>query len=409
MAESAAAAPPHHRQDADATLIIAASAFLELVMANAMDRAAWVGHVDKIARPVLAALAAENLRGTMPVEQKGERDRRGCSHLEAFGRLLAGISPWLASGADDAGRVELAGLAQRALENGVNPKSPDFLNFSEVGQPLVDAAFLSHAILRAPGLLWEPLSKGARANLVNAMLSTRVTTPGASNWLLFSAMVEAFLAFAGERFDGMRVDYAIRQHMQWYKGDGIYGDGANFHWDYYNSFVIQPMLLDVLTEMRKHDKRWDEFAEPVVVRAQRYAVIQERFISPDGSFPPIGRSLAYRCGAFQLLAQMALQKKLPAELKAGQVRTALSAVIERTLSAPGTSNDAGWLRIGLCGHQPGLGEGYISTGSLYLCSVAFLPLGLPAGDEFWAGEPLPTTMQKIWSGQDAPADHAIYP
>ena len=32
----------------------------------------------------------------------------------------------------------------------------------------------------------------------------------------------------------------------WYKGDGVYGDGPPFHWDYYNSFVIQPMLLNIL-------------------------------------------------------------------------------------------------------------------------------------------------------------------
>jgi hypothetical protein len=29
-------------------------------------------------------------------------------------------------------------------------------------------------------------------------------------------------------------------------------------------------------------------------RARRYAAVLERMIAPDGSFPPIGRSLAYR-------------------------------------------------------------------------------------------------------------------
>ena len=51
----------------------------------------------------------------------------------------------------------------------------------------------------------------------------------------------------------MRVDYALRQHDQWYKGDGAYGDGPTFHWDYYNSFVIHPMLLDVLDVVRRRD------------------------------------------------------------------------------------------------------------------------------------------------------------
>jgi hypothetical protein len=61
----------------------------------------------------------------------------------------------------------------------------------------------------------------------------------------------------------------------------------------------------------------------------------------------------------------------------------------------------------LCGHQPGIGETYISTGSLYLCSVALLPLGLPASDPFWSAPPQPWTAVKAWSGQAFPIDHAL--
>ena len=68
-----------------------------------------------------------------------------------------------------------------------------------------------------------------------------------------------------------------------------------------------------------------------------------------------------------------------------QARAALDAVIRRTLDAPGTFDADGWLQIGLCGHQPGVGERYISTGSLYLATTAFLPLGLPPDDPFWIG------------------------
>ena len=58
-------------------------------------------------------------------------------------------------------------------------------------------------------------------------------------------MVEAGLDALGAPFDATRVEYAVREHEQWYKGDGAYGDGPSFHWDYYNSFVIHPMLVDV--------------------------------------------------------------------------------------------------------------------------------------------------------------------
>ena len=122
----------------------------------------------------------------------------------------------------------------------------------------------------------------------------------------------------------MRVDYALRQHDLWYKGDGAYGDGPSFHWDYYNSFVIHPMLLDVLDACRDEMPAWKELSARVDERARRYAAILERLIAPDGSFPAIGRSLAYRCGAFHLLASMALRRALPEGVSPAQVRSASS-------------------------------------------------------------------------------------
>lgn len=373
-------------------------------------RAEWVGQLDRLARPVLTAISREKLRATMPVEthaQMPREDRARVTHLEAVGRLLAGMAPWLENGEDEPLRREMITLAQRAITVGTDPASPDCLNFSEHAQPLVDAAFLAHAIVRAPNVLWKQLDARTQKHLVAAMRQTHHVKPPFNNWLLFAAMVEAFFAVTGESWDPMRVDYAVRQHEQWYQGDGIYGDGPKFHWDYYNSFVIQPMLLDVLAVVSNRRGDWDEFIDAATQRAQRFAVVQERLIAPDGSFPAIGRSMTYRCGAFQHLAQMALQNKLPPELPAAQVRSALSAVIARTLNAPGTFDQAGWLRIGLCGAQPGLAETYISTGSLYLCATAFLPLGLPSSDAFWSAPTIPFTSQRLWKGDDLPADHAL--
>jgi hypothetical protein len=178
-------------------------------------------------------------------------------------------------------------------------------------------------------------------------------------------MIEAALCSVGQQWDGVRIDYAVRQHEQWYKGDGVYGDGPNFHWDYYNSFVIQPMLIDVLRTVSSSMPGLAEFYPKVLERARRYAVIQERMISPEGTFPAIGRSLAYRFGAFQLLGQVALMRQLSPEMNPAEVRCALSAVIRRMIDAPGTFDRDGWLTIGFCGHQPNIGERYISTGSLF--------------------------------------------
>ncbi|MGI4738907.1 MAG: DUF2264 domain-containing protein [Janthinobacterium lividum] len=379
----------------------------------ATDRAYWLTTLLRVAQPVLNAAKAGQLKAQMPVEAAlgQQAGRRQVTHLEALGRLLAGLAPWLelqAVPADEAARqAEAAQAARLAIAHAANPQDADFLNFNQGGQPVVDAAFLAHALLRAPTQLWEQLPAATQAQLVQALESTRVIKPVYSNWLLFSAIIEAALLKFTGRGDLMRLDYAIREHQTWYKGDGTYGDGPDFHWDYYNSYVIQPMLLDVVGTLVAAGKERPELLELLRARARRYAAVQERLVGPDGSFAAFGRSLAYRCGAFQHLAQCSLQGLLPPELPAGQARTALTAVIRRTLEAKGTFDAQGWLQIGLCGHQPGIGEGYISTGSLYLCSTAFLPLGLAPTHPFWAEPAQDWTARKIWSGQDVHTDHAL--
>jgi hypothetical protein len=379
--------------------------------AASSDRDVWVATMRRLADPVLTNLAGGTLKARMPVEQAPKANRAEVTHLEALGRLLAGLAPWIELEADATPegqlRAKYADLARRAIGRAVDPASPDYMNFSKGGQPLVDAAFLAQGILRAPRALRESLDPATTRHLIAALESTRVISPGFNNWLLFSATVEAGLARLGARWDKVRVDYALRQHEQWYKGDGAYGDGPAFHWDYYNSFVIQPMLLDVLDVVRGESAVWKDMAGRVEARARRYAAVQERLIAPDGSFPPIGRSIAYRFGAFQLLAQMALRRALPEGVSPAQVRGALTAMIRRTIDAPGTFDANGWLQIGFCGHQPGVGEGYISTGSLYLCAMGLLPLGLPASDPFWADPPQPWTSVLAWSGKPFPIDRAI--
>jgi hypothetical protein len=378
--------------------------------AGQKERTYLVKSLTRIADPVLTALSKNQLKLQMPVEAS-TNDRRNYTYLEAFGRLLAGMAPWLEIGPDQTPegilRKKYIELARTCLHNATDPNLPDFMNFNKGGQPVVDAAFLAQALLRAPRQLWDPLDATTKANIIAALKSSRVITPGYSNWLLFSATIEAALLKFDNYGDRMRMDYAIKQHQLWYKGDGLYGDGPNFHWDYYNSFVIQPMLLEVLQTLQDADKNQKNTFETALKHARRYAAIQERLISPEGTYPPIGRSLAYRFGAFQLLSKIALIKALPDNIKPQQVRAALYTMIKRQLEAPGTFDDKGWLQIGLYGHQPNIGEGYISTGSLYLCSEAFLILGLPSSDELWQNADEDWTAKKVWKGLDPGTDHAI--
>lgn len=395
------------------TLMHSPSTFADPIFENGDDRTYWTGMLSRITLPVLEALSSDKLKQRMPVEvsSMSPDDRRNVTYLEALGRSLAGMAPWLELGDDGTKEGKLRGdfikLATASIHNAVTPTASDHMNFTEGRQPLVDAAFLAHALIRAPKQLWEKLDNVTKENLLTSLRATRKIKPHLSNWLLFSAMIEAaLLKFTGD-YDSMRVDYAVRQHEMWYKGDGVYGDGPDFHFDYYNSYVIQPMLIDIAAIINEKTGEMKDLLTRFQKRGKRYAEIQERLISPEGTFPPVGRSLAYRCGAFQLLAQMALQKNLPESLPSSQVRSALTAVIKRTLVAGDTFDKNGWLTIGLCGHQPEVGENYISTGSLYLCTQAFLPLGLPADDEFWAGPTLDWTSKKAFTGKPFRIDKAL--
>jgi len=378
------------------------------------DRDYWIRMLTRIAKPVLQSLSENKLKERMPVETVAGAlaGRQKVTYLEALGRTLAGLAPWLELGADTTPegklRKQFIDLSVQSIQNAVTPASPNFMNFTEASQPLVDAAFLAHALLRAPTQLWGNLNGQTQKNLIDALLSTRIIKPYYSNWLLFSAMIEAALHKFSNQHDAMRIDYAIRQHDAWYKGDGVYGDGPEYHFDYYNSYVIHPMMLDVIATVSGKTDEMSDMQNKFEQRSKRYAEIQERMISPEGTYPPIGRSIAYRCGAFQLLSQMALQRKLPPSLPPAQIRSALTAVIRRSMEADGTFDDSGWLTIGFCGHQPGVGESYISTGSLYLCTEAFLPLGLPASDEFWTGPGMEWTSKKAYGGKPFPIDKALH-
>ncbi|MBN2320473.1 MAG: DUF2264 domain-containing protein, partial [Acidobacteria bacterium] len=295
--------------------------------AGAADRAYSVRVLTRIAGPVLEALADGQLKQKLPVHD-WEKDRAMYTHLEALGRALAGIAPWLELGPDDTAegklRAKFIDLSVRAIAQGTDPKSPDFVNFTKGDQPLVDAAFLAHALLRAPNQLWGRMDEARRGNVAAAFKSTRAIKPYESNWLLFSAMIEAALwQFTGE-CEVKPIEYAVNRHMEWYLGDGTYGDGTEFHWDYYNSYVIQPMLLDVLRVCAAKKHAYGNLLPEVEARAQRYAAVQERLISPEGTFPIIGRSSAYRFGALQHLSDAALHHALPRGLLPGAVRSALT-------------------------------------------------------------------------------------
>lgn len=373
-------------------------------------REEWLADLLKITGPVIDHLAEGSLKAKMPLSFHAER--AAFAPLEAFGRSMLGLAPWLEAEPAQLQQAEreLQTLwrqkALRAVDRATDPASPDFMLFDEGGQPLVDTAFLAHAFVRAPHALAGALDDRVKRNLAEALRSSRKIPSFNTNWLFFTAMVEAGLHVLGEEYDKMRLLTALRCFRDWYLGDGVYGDGPNFHFDYYNSFVIQPMYVDLVNLMAEEHWEIAAMRDEVNARAARYASILERMISPEGSYPVVGRSICYRFGAFQMLSQAALQHRLEGHLTPAGVRCGLTAVIRRVMASKDMFDEHGWLRPGVYGFQPELAEPYINIGSLYLCSAVFLPLGLPANDAFWADPDAPWTGKKVWAGEHTVIDHA---
>jgi hypothetical protein len=376
------------------------------------DRQFWLQQMDKMVKPVLYNLAKDSLRIAMPkvtslrIDNKEHRIK--VQYVEVLGRVLSGIAPWLqlegGTPSEIAMRNQYREWALAGIKNALDSNAKDFMNFDIGGQQLVDASYVALALIRAPWL-WEHLDKKNQALMVKSIITTRKFKPVFSNWLLFSAMNEAFLARFGYEWDSMRVDYALQQLEQWYVGDGMYSDGTSFAFDYYNSYVIHPYLAMLTDIIGKKTNAYNAMFAKIKLRNARYAVIQERLINADGTYPATGRSIVYRGGAFHHLADMAWRKALPKQLSPEQVRCALTAVISKTLESPTTYKN-GWLTIGLYGDQPNLADFYNNQGSPYISSNIFLPLGLADTDPFWSNASAKWSAQKIWSGEDFPNDHA---
>ena len=379
------------------------------------DRMYWVQLLDKMASPILSNMSKGELRKNMPMDYSPTWDNRNkeVAYMEAIGRLIVGIAPFVALPDDDTkeGRIrkKMRDQIHASLAHAVDPASPDYLYWGspKVAQPLVDAAFLAQALLLAPAALWEPLDKQTKERFIFEFTKIRAIKPANNNWVLFAAIIETFLLSIDALYDAARIDAGIDKIIGWYVGDGWYSDGVKFHFDHYNGFVIQPMLVSVLRVNVAKGRREKALLDQAYKRMQRYASFQERFISPEGTFPIFGRSSTYRVGAFWPLATLALENNLPAGVMPSQVRPALTAVFKRVF-VKDTFNASGLLTLGFVGaNQSNIADSYSNTGSMYLASFAFMPLGLPASHEFWTAAPTNWTQKRAWNGEVFPKDYAV--
>lgn len=383
------------------------------------DRAYMLDILAKMATPVLERMARGRLQREWTPELSPTWDGRNAkvAFLECFARLIDGLAPWLSlpDDATEEGRLRsrLRGEALAAFAHGVDPKSPDYFLWNAEGQPLVDSAFFTSALLRAPQALWAPLDPATKRRIVEHIQGMRRISPPYTNWLLFAAMNEAFLLSVGEQWDPVRIEFAVRKFGEWYAGDGWYSDGERFHFDYYNSFVIHPMLALILETLAAKKVQFQsrlavaELLSTQIKRMQRHGEQLERLIGFDGELPPVGRSLTYRTGAHQVLGMLAWRKQLPASLPDGQVRAATVAAQRRMFADPSNFNEQGFLTLGFARHQPSLANIYSNAGSMYIASESLLSLGRPADDAYWTCAPRPWTTRSAYGGGEFPQDNYV--
>ncbi len=379
------------------------------------DRAYWVDIAYKMAAPVLSNMAEGKLQTNMQIEVSPSFDNRDkrVTYMEAFGRLMAGVAPWLSLPDDNTEegqkRKQLREWALKSYAHAVDPQSPDYLLWRKEGQPLVDAAYIAESFLRAYDQLWLPLDETTKKRYIEEFTLLRRVDPPYTNWLLFSSIIESFLAKAGAPYDAYRVNSACRKMEEWYVGDGWYADGPVFAFDYYSSYVFHPMYLETLQAMKDAKAytriHYGQYYSRALERCQKFSIVLERLISPEGTFPVFGRSIPYRMAAMQPLALMAWYQRLPGGLTNGQVRAALTATMKSMYDGKENFNEGGFLTIGFCGRQTNVADWYTNNGSLYMTSLSLLPLGLPATHPFWTDAPADWTSKKAWSGQPFPKDH----
>ena len=153
---------------------------------------------------------------------------------------------------------------------------------------------------------------------------------------------------------------------------------------------------------------WSDMRAGVLDRARRYAAILERLIGPDGSFPAIGRSLAYRCGAFHLLARTRAERPTSRWPAAG---AGARRVGRRHPPDARGARARSTRAAGSPSASPDISPASASATSRRAVSISarwrFCRSVSAADHAFWTGPDMPITAVRAWNGQEFPIDHAI--
>jgi hypothetical protein len=303
--------------------------------------------------------------------------------LEGFARSFLIAAARIAGGGDT---LDLAARYREGLLAGTEPggcqewpRGVDcVLPLAGRTQPIVEAANIAVALHLCRQQLWDALSSREQHQVADWLEHHARRVPWPNNWVLFTAVIEAFLSSAGVDTTRFRSDDQVRWAESWYLGGGWYTDGVRRNIDYYNAWVIHPFLwawYDMVGRQRDPDAAW-RWRQRLTEFGQTYPYL----FGGNGSPVFQGRSLTYRTAALAplWLGEMTGTSTLPP----GAVRRLASGVLRYFVSA-GVGSD-GPLSLGWRGaeHLP-LTQHYSGPGSPYFAGMGFLGLALPADHPVW--------------------------
>ena len=244
-------------------------------------------------------------------------------------------------------------------------------------QPIVEAANIALALHVTRDQLWATLDESVRARVVDWLEHHARLLAWPNNWVLFTAVIEAFLASVGVDTSAYRSDASVRWVESWHLGGGWYTDGQRRNVDYYNAWVIHPFLWAWYDMVGQRDPdaawRWRQ-------RLAEFGRTFPHLFGGNGSPVQQGRSLTYRTAA---LAPLWLgQLTGTSTLAPGAVRRLASGTLKYFVDA-GVGAD-GPPTLGWRGdtYLP-LTQSYSGPGSPYFAGMGFLGLALPADHPVW--------------------------
>lgn len=162
-------------------LLLPAESIIAKKKAEKSDREIWCEVMYRMAVPVLSNMSEGRLKQNMLVELSPTWDGRNkdVTYMECFGRLMAGLAPWLSLPDDNTAegiqRKQLREWALSSYKHAVDPSSADYLLWRQEGQTLVDAAYIAESFLRGYDALWLPLDNLTKQRYINEFIPTQTS------------------------------------------------------------------------------------------------------------------------------------------------------------------------------------------------------------------------------------------